>query len=80
METFTFADITLTQWILALFCGILIGMAKTGLAGLGMFVVIIMASIFGGKSSTGILLIILVIIAVMFAEIRMRKKDLLNYV
>ena len=43
------------------FCAIGIGMAKTGLGGIGLLVVPIMASIFGAKPSTGILLIILII-------------------
>ena len=38
-----------------------IGMAKTGLGGLGMVVVPVMANIFGAKSSTGILLILLIL-------------------
>ena len=37
-----------------------IGMAKTGLGGLGMVVVPVMANIFGAKSSTGILLLFLI--------------------
>ena len=37
-----------------------IGMAKTGLGGLGMIVVPVMANIFGAKSSTGILLLLLI--------------------
>ena len=41
-------------------CAIGIGMAKTGLGGLGMVVVPVMANIFGAKSSTGILLILLI--------------------
>lgn len=41
-------------------CGILIGMSKTGLSGAGLLVVPIMASLFGGKASTGILLPILI--------------------
>ena len=40
-------------------CAMGIGMAKTGLGGLGMVVVPVMANIFGAKSSTGILLILL---------------------
>lgn len=36
-------------------------MAKTGLGGIGLLVVPIMASIFGAKSSTGVLLIILIV-------------------
>ena len=41
-------------------CAIGIGMAKTGLGGLGMIVVPVMANIFGAKSSTGILLLLLI--------------------
>ena len=41
-------------------CAIGIGMAKTGLGGLGMLVVTVLANIFGAKSSTGILLILLI--------------------
>jgi len=41
-------------------CAIGIGMAKTGLGGLGMIVVPVLANIFGAKSSTGILLILLI--------------------
>ena len=41
-------------------CAIGIGMAKTGLGGLGMIVVPVMANIFGAKSSTGILLFLLI--------------------
>ena len=42
-------------------CAMGIGMAKTGLGGLGMVVVPVMANIFGAKSSTGILLLLLII-------------------
>ena len=41
-------------------CAIGIGMAKTGLGGLGMVVVPVLANIFGAKSSTGILLLLLI--------------------
>ena len=41
-------------------CSIGIGMAKTGLGGLGMVVVPVMANIFGAKSSTGVLLLLLI--------------------
>lgn len=44
------------EWMLVLLCGIFVGLAKTGVAGLGMLIVAILASIFGGKLSTGILL------------------------
>lgn len=48
------------QWVIFVFCGILIGMSKTGLAGLGLMVVPLLANIFGGKVSVGILLPILI--------------------
>ena len=43
-----------------LLCAIGVGMAKTGLGGLGMVVVPVLANIFGSKSSTGILLLLLI--------------------
>lgn len=43
-----------------MFCAFCIGMSKTGLAGAGMLVVPIMASVFGAKESTGIVLPMLV--------------------
>ena len=48
------------QWILLLLCSLLIGMAKTGLSGLGLMVVPLMASAFGGRPSVGLLLPILI--------------------
>ena len=47
--------------ILLFFCAIANGMAKTGLGGLGLIVVPIMASLFGAKISTGIVLIQLIL-------------------
>ena len=49
------------QWIQVAFCAIGIGMAKTGLGGIGLLVVPIMASLIGVKSSTGVLLILLIL-------------------
>ena len=53
-------DLNITQWIWLTFCALSIGMAKTGLAGMGMLVVPILASIFGPRASTGILLPMLI--------------------
>ena len=47
-------------WLLFILCGILIGMAKTGLSGAGLMIVPIMANIFGGKLSVGIVLPLLI--------------------
>ncbi len=44
------------QWFWVILCALFVGMAKTGVAGVGMLVVPILATIFGGKASTGILL------------------------
>ncbi|HKJ69903.1 MAG TPA: sulfite exporter TauE/SafE family protein [bacterium] len=49
-------DLHLVEWLLVLLCGVFVGLAKTGIAGLGMLVVAVLAAIFGGKLSTGILL------------------------
>jgi uncharacterized membrane protein YfcA len=48
------------NWLLFLICGMLIGMAKTGLSGAGLMIVPIMAGIFGGKLSVGIVLPMLI--------------------
>jgi uncharacterized membrane protein YfcA len=53
-------DLSIWGWGLALLCGLMVGMAKTGVAGLGTLVVPIMAYIFGGMPSAGLLLPMLV--------------------
>ena len=45
-----------TEWLLIILGAFLIGMGKAGLKGIDMLSVIIMAMVFGGKSSTGIVL------------------------
>lgn len=52
-------DFTLLQWLLLFLCALLIGMSKVGVPGVSMIVVPVLAIIFGGKASTGILLPIL---------------------
>ena len=44
------------QWFWVILCALFVGMAKTGVAGVGMLIVPILAATFGGKSSAGILL------------------------
>lgn len=50
----------LTVWIYALSAAFLIGVAKSGVKGLGIFAVTLMALAYGGKVSTGILMPLLV--------------------
>jgi len=49
-------NLTKELWSFSAVCGILVGMAKTGITGLGMLAVPILAGIFGGKPSVGLLL------------------------
>ncbi|MCD6354740.1 MAG: sulfite exporter TauE/SafE family protein [Prolixibacteraceae bacterium] len=49
-------DFSMLQWLLLAFCAMLIGMSKVGVPGVSMIVIPILAIIFGGKASTGILL------------------------
>lgn len=48
------------DWMLVLLCAAMIGMSKTGLSGIGLVVVPVLAGIFGGKPSVGLLLPILI--------------------
>jgi len=61
IESVSSYDLTGIEWSLAILCGMLIGMAKTGLSGAGLFVVPVFASIFGGKPSAGLVLPMLII-------------------
>jgi uncharacterized membrane protein YfcA len=53
-------DLEILQWILLGLCGLLIGMSKTGLSGVGLMVVPLMANAFGGRPSVGLLLPMLI--------------------
>ena len=56
------------DWILSLLATFLLGMGKSGLKGLGAVIVTLMAIVFGGKASTGVL-IPMMILADVFAVI-----------
>jgi len=49
-------DFSMIQWILLVICALFVGMSKVGIAGISMFYIPVLALIFGGKPSTGILL------------------------
>lgn len=59
-------ELTAGEWGLACVAGMLVGASKTGLPGVGMLVVPVMAHLFGGRLSVGALLPLL-IVADMFA-------------
>lgn len=54
------AALSFFEWTVIFLCALLIGMSKSGLQGISMVAIPLMAWIFGGKQSTGILLPILI--------------------
>lgn len=56
----TIFSLSNTHWALIALCAILVGMSKTGVPGVSMIAVPVMAMIFGAKASTGVLLPILI--------------------
>jgi uncharacterized membrane protein YfcA len=74
-----FPDLTLFQWSLLMFCAFLVGMGKTGVAGLGLLVVPLLAQAFGGKNSSGLLLPMLAM-ADVFAVIYYNRHAQWKYV
>ena len=56
----TIFDITPIAWVLSLLCGILVGFTKTGVPGIGILAVPLMAHIFPAGPSTGIFLPMLI--------------------
>lgn len=59
-SVFHIFDLSTTDLVLLSLCGILIGMAKAGVSGTGLMVVPMMAAIFGGRESVGIVLPLLI--------------------
>ena len=53
-------DLTLAQWLLAIVAALGIGVSKSGFAGVSLVHVLVMASIFGDRLSTGVVLPMLV--------------------
>ncbi len=58
---FDLYSLTLFQWILALLAALLIGISKAGLSSIALIHVLLLAMVFGSKSSTGILLPMLIV-------------------
>ena len=74
-------EITITDWILAGMAAGLIGISKSGLKGIGILIVTIMALVFGSKESTGIILPLLIvgdILAVVYYRRDVQVKLLLR--
>ncbi len=74
-------SLSIIDWILIFTCAMLIGMSKTGVPGVSMIAVPVLAIIFGGKQSTGVLLPILIfadIFAVLYYHRHANWKHLLR--
>ena len=75
MDLINVFDLTITNWIWIIACALFVGMAKTGLSGLGMFIVPVLASIFGARASTGILLPMLIMADIFAVSYYHRHAD-----
>lgn len=58
---FEWAGLSLASWLILCLCSLAIGLSKAGLSGTALFIVPVMAVIFGGKASTGIVLPLLLV-------------------
>lgn len=75
--------LTSTQWFLASLAAFLLGFAKAGIKGLGTLTMTIMALVFGGKASTGIVIPLLImgdIFAVIYYKRSVRWSYLFKFV
>ena len=53
-------QLTILQWFFVFLAALLLGLAKSGIKGIGILIVLILAFVFGEKASTGILLPMLI--------------------
>ncbi|MFD1293942.1 sulfite exporter TauE/SafE family protein [Lutibacter holmesii] len=68
LELISQFQLTNSQWFIAYLGVFLLGFSKSGIKGIGVVIVLLMAFVFGGKASTGVL-IPLMIVADVFAVI-----------
>ncbi|WP_157206900.1 sulfite exporter TauE/SafE family protein [Mariniflexile maritimum] len=67
-----FFQLNILQWVAFCFAAFLLGLSKSGIKGIGIIIVVILAFVFGEKTSTGILLPML-IFADIFAVVYYNK-------
>ncbi len=72
LESFHF---TTSDWSWVILCALCVGLAKAGLSGAGMFIVPVLASVFGAKPSTGLLLPMLIMADVIAVSYYHRHAD-----
>ena len=56
IETLQSFHLSWMQWVIVLICGMMIGFTKTGISGITMLIIPVLASIFGARLSVGFLL------------------------
>ncbi|NNC48969.1 MAG: sulfite exporter TauE/SafE family protein [Flaviramulus sp.] len=72
-------NLTAFQWVAIAFAVFLLGLSKSGIKGIGIIIVVILAFVFGEKASTGILLPML-IVADVFAVIYYNRHAKWKYI
>lgn len=72
-------DLNGIQWFMVAICGLLVGFSKTGINGVGMLAIPLMAQLFGGKNSAAVMLPML-IVGDMFAIKQYRQHTKWNYI
>ena len=72
-------ELTAIQWILVGFGALLLGISKAGIKGIGVFIVTLMAIVFGSKVSTGIVMPML-IVGDVFAVIYYKRHAQWKYI
>lgn len=76
-----FPDLELVQWLWVILAALLIGVSKTGISGLLTLVIPILAAVFGGKASTGIILPMLIVgdvFALFYYKHNAKREDILK--
>ncbi|MHC4325816.1 MAG: sulfite exporter TauE/SafE family protein, partial [Planctomycetota bacterium] len=71
-------DLDLFGWVVVAVCAVMVGTSKTGIPGLGILIVPLMAMVLPARQSTGILLGIL-ILADLFAIVYHRRNARWGY-
>jgi len=54
-------EFTIAQWVLGAVCALLVGFSKTGVAGIGIVIIPIMAEVFDPRESTAAMLLMLIV-------------------
>ncbi|WP_373483645.1 sulfite exporter TauE/SafE family protein [Acetobacterium sp.] len=76
-----FPDLETGQWAWIILAALLIGISKTGIGGLLTLVIPILAAVFGGKASTGIILPMLIVgdvFAVFYYKHNAKREDIIK--